>query len=193
VIPLTLMLVVLFAGWLIARRRLVPRREITPQEQLAGHIVAMLALGVVALLVVATNTFALLFLLPALHAWLWLPQVRTAGTAARVVIYAVGLLGIALLVLSFAWRFGLGLDTPWYVLTLVSVGYIKTTPVVITLAAVAAGAQLAMIAIGRYAPYPGRHEERPPGPVQAVVRTSARSVRERRRRRELERATEPGS
>src|SRR5262249_48845029 len=54
VIPLTLFLVVLFAGWLIARRRLVPRREISPQEQLAGHIVALLALGVVSLLVVAT-------------------------------------------------------------------------------------------------------------------------------------------
>ena len=32
-----------------------------------------LALGVVALLVVATNPFALLFVLPALHVWLWLP------------------------------------------------------------------------------------------------------------------------
>ena len=39
---------------------------------------ALLALGVVALLVVATNPFALLFLLPSLHVWLWLPQVRAA-------------------------------------------------------------------------------------------------------------------
>ena len=98
-------------------------------------------------------------------------------------------------VVTFAWRFGLGLDTPWYLLTLVSVGYIKTTPIVIGLAAVAAGAQLATIAVGRYAPYPGSHEKRPPGPVQAVVRTGAHAVRERRRRREveLERATGPGS
>src|SRR5262249_39825662 len=60
-VALTLMLVVVFAGWLVARRRLVPRREVSPQEQLAGHTVALLALGIVALLVVATNTFALLF------------------------------------------------------------------------------------------------------------------------------------
>ena len=33
-------------------------------------------LGVVALLVVATNPFALIFLLPSLHVWLWLPQLR---------------------------------------------------------------------------------------------------------------------
>jgi hypothetical protein len=136
----------------------------------------------VALLVVATNTFALLFLLPALHAWLWLPQVRTARAGVRIAVYAVGLAGVALLVLSFAWRFGLGLDTPWYLLTLVSVGYVKTTPVVIALAATAAGAQLAAAAVGRYAPYPGPDEKRPPGPVQAVVRTSVRTMRNRRRR-----------
>ena len=48
--------------------------------------------------------------------------------AVRLAIYVAGLAGVALLVLSFAWRFGLGLDTPWYLLTLVSVGYVKTTP-----------------------------------------------------------------
>jgi hypothetical protein len=193
VLALTLMLVVVFAGWLVARRRLVPRREVSPQEQLAGHTVALLALGIVALLVVATNTFALLFLLPALHAWLWLPQVRTARLPVRLAVYAAGLAGVALLLLSFAWRFGLGLDTPWYLLTLVSVGYVKTTPVAIALAAAAAASQLAASAAGRYAPYPGPHEERPSGPVQAVVRTSVHGVRARRRRRELERATGPGS
>jgi hypothetical protein len=78
------------------------------------------------------------------------------------------------------------------VLTLVSVGYIKTTPVVVALAAVACGAQLAAAAAGRYAPYPGPRE-RPPGPVQAVVRTGAHAVRSRRRRRELARVTKPGS
>ena len=111
------MLVVVFGGWLVARRRLVPRREVTPQEQLAGHTVALLALGVVALLVVATNPFALLFLLPALHAWLWLPQLRTARAAAcgsRSTPSASP--ARRSLVLSLAWRFGLGLDAPWYLL-----------------------------------------------------------------------------
>jgi hypothetical protein len=187
------MLVVVCAGWLIARRRLVPRREVSAQDQVAGHTVALLALGIVALLVVATNTFALLFLLPALHAWLWLPQLRTARLPVRLAVYVAGLAGITLLVLSFAWRFGLGFDTPWYVLTLVSVGYIKTTPVVVALAAVACGAQLAAAAAGRYAPYPGPREQRPPGPVQAVVRSGAHAVRSRRRRRELARVTKPGS
>jgi hypothetical protein len=187
------MLLILCAGWLVARRRLVPRREVSLQEQLAGHTVALLALGIVALLVVATNTFALLFLLPALHAWLWLPQVQTARTAIRLAVYAAGLAGIALLHASFAWRFGLGLDVPWYLLTLVSVGYVKTTPVVVGLAAVAVGAQLAAAAAGRYAPYPTTQEHRPPGPVRTLVRASVLAARRRRRRRELRRATEASS
>jgi hypothetical protein len=181
VLALVLFLTVVFTGWLLARRRLVPRRDVTGQEQLAGHTIALLALGVVALLVVATNPFALLFLLPALHAWLWLPQVRTASLAARLALYAAGLVGAAIILLSLATRFELGLDAPWYLLALVSVGYVKTTPVLIALAAAAAGAQLAVASAGRYAPYPGANEERPPGPVQTLVRTSTRAVRTRRR------------
>ena len=63
-----------------------PRGDRRPRRRrLAGHTAAMLALGVVALLVVATNPFALLFLLPSLHIWLWLPQMREpqAGGTAR--------------------------------------------------------------------------------------------------------------
>ena len=40
---------------------------------MAGYTVALLALLVVALLVIAVNAFALLFVLPAVNIWLWLP------------------------------------------------------------------------------------------------------------------------
>src|SRR6266516_1740990 len=63
-------------GWLIGKQRLVPTSTATTDFQLAGETVALLSLGVVALLILATNPFALVFVLPALHAWLWLPQVR---------------------------------------------------------------------------------------------------------------------
>ena len=56
------------------RRR---RRRSSP-----GYTVALLALGLIALLVVATNPFALIFLLPSLHAWLWLPQAQRPGRGA---------------------------------------------------------------------------------------------------------------
>ena len=42
------------------------------EEELGGHLAAMLVLALVALVVAATNPYALLFVLPSLHAWLWL-------------------------------------------------------------------------------------------------------------------------
>ena len=81
------------AGWLVARSRLLPRRQIRPQERLGGHSAALLALGIVGLLVAATNPFSLIFVLPSLHAWLWLPQVQTRHPAMRASVFAAGFAG----------------------------------------------------------------------------------------------------
>ncbi len=105
-------LALLLAGWLVGRERLIPRRPATTEEKLAGYSVALLALGLLALLVVATNTYALIFLLPSLYAWLWLPQAHAAPVAARVALLAVGFAGPLILVASFAKRFDLGADAP---------------------------------------------------------------------------------
>jgi hypothetical protein len=174
--------VMIAAGWLVERHRLVPRgHPTTSEEALAGDAVALLALGVIALLVAATNPFALLFVLPALHAWLWLPLVRTARVPVRLTIFAVGLTGPLIVPGSLAWRFDLGLDAPWYLLELVGVGYVATVPVVITLAGAAAAAQLAAAAAGRYAPYPEPHERGPRGPIRGVIRALVLAARARRR------------
>ena len=119
-----IVLALLLAGWLVGRERLIPRRPATTEEKLAGYSVALLALGLLALLVVATNTYALIFLLPSLYAWLWLPQAHAAPVAARVALLAVGFAGPLILVASFAQRFDLGADAPWYLLSLVGSGYV---------------------------------------------------------------------
>ena len=152
--PCSLLGVVALAGWIVARHRLVARRPAASDEQLAGETAALLGLGVVALLVLATNPFALIFLLPALHAWLWLPQVRSGRPPARAIFFIVGLAGPLLILLSLGFRFGLGFDAPWYLLELVAVGYVQLPAVAITLCGAACAAQLAMVAAGRYAPYP---------------------------------------
>ena len=82
-VVLTVIGTLLIAGWLLGRERLIPRRPATLEETLAGHTVALLALGLVALVVVATNPFSLVYLLPSLYAWLWLPQAHAASPAAR--------------------------------------------------------------------------------------------------------------
>jgi hypothetical protein len=162
-------------AWYVARGPLVARRPATAEEDLAGHAAALLGLGLIGLLVVATNPFALLFLLPSLHAWLWLPQVRGGALGARLLVLLAGFAGPLLLLGSFATRFGLGLDAPWYVTELVAVGYVGLTPFAFALAWAAAAAQLAVLAVGRYAPYPSRREQ-PRGPLRELVRRTVLTI-----------------
>jgi hypothetical protein len=159
------------AGWLVARSRLLPRRPIGPEERLAGHSGALLALGVVGLLVAATNPFALVFVLPSLHAWLWLPQVQSRPPAVRAGVFLVGFAGPVYLVWSFATHYGLGLDAPWYIAELFAVGYAPLALLVIAVGWLAAAGQLAALAAGRYAPYPATNERSRRGPIRELIRT----------------------
>jgi len=144
--------VLLLVGWLVARERLIPRRPTRPEETLAGHTVALLGLGLIALLVVATNPFSLVYLLPSLYAWLWLPQAQASGPLARAGLLVLGFAGPLILLLSFSTRLGLGFETPWYLLSLVSVGYVPWIAVGLGFAWLAVAAQLTALAVGRYAP-----------------------------------------
>jgi hypothetical protein len=169
-------------GWLVARERLIPRRAITVEEELAGHTVSLLCLGALSLLVVATNPFALVFLLPSLHVWLWLPQVRGAPLGVRLGVLVLGFAGPALLLGSFAFRFGLGWDALWYLAELRAVGYVPFVVLPLVVVWLAGTAQLAALATRRYAPYPVAAELPPSGPLRRVVRSTVLGVRDRRRR-----------
>jgi len=172
---------VVACGWVVTRHRLVPRRHVTAEEQLAGETAALLGLVVVSLLTLATNPYALLFVLPAVHLWLWLPQVRRGALPARWLVFAAGLAGPALVPLSLAIRYRLGFDAPWYVLALVSVGYVRVAAVAIVLAGGACAAQLVAVSAGRYAPYPDRRERPARGPFRELVRAVVLAVRAARR------------
>jgi hypothetical protein len=174
-----------FVGWLVSRERLLPKREATTEEEMAGHATALLALGLVAILVVSVNAFALVFLLPSLHAWLWLPQLQLRPVLTRLATFLVGFLGPALLIWEFAYRFGLGLDAPWYVLQLLAIGWAPLLALVLAAVWAAAGGQLAALAAGRYAPYPDVSERPPLGPARRVLRELLVSSRARRLERRL--------
>jgi hypothetical protein len=169
-------------GWLVARPRLVPARAVEAREKLAGHLAAMLALVLVAVVVAATNPYALVLLLPSLHAWLWLPHVAARGPVWQVVLWAVGLAGPLMLLTSFAFRFDLGLDAPWYLAALAAVGYVPLPLLVAFLLWGAAAGQLAAIAFGRYAPYPERSERPARGPIRETIRRVVILGRRRRAR-----------
>lgn len=174
--------VLVLLGWLVARDRLIPRRAVTTEEELAGHTAALLCLGALSLLVVAINPFALIFLLPPLHAWLWLPQLRAAHPLARSAVYALGFVGPLLLLGSLAFRYDLGWDALWYLVTLRSVGYVSFVVIPLLVIWLAAAAQLAALTTRRYAPYPDASALPPRGPLRRAVRSLVLSRRNRRRR-----------
>jgi hypothetical protein len=157
-------------GWLVARPQLTPRRSITRAEELGGHLAAMLGLGIVALVVAAQNPFALLLVLPSVHAWLWIPHASDRGRPVALAVYALGFAGPLFLLASFASRFDMGVDALWYVLALTSVGYVPVPLVVAFLAWGAVAAQAGAVAVGRYAPYPAAHERPQRGPVRESIR-----------------------
>ena len=175
-------------GWIVARTRLLPRRPIRPEERLAGHSAALLALGVVGLLLAATNPFALIFVLPSLHAWLWLPQVQTRHAALRAAVFLAGFVGPGYLVWSFATHYGLGWDAPWYIAELFAVGYAPLPLLVIGLGWLAGAGQLAALSAGRYAPYPAPQERPRRGPVRELIRTLVLARRHRAAQAEARRA-----
>ena len=136
-------------AWMRLRRR----GRVEPGAFLAGHAAAMIALCLVAIATAIVNPFALIFVLPSLHAWLWLPHLRDRAALVQLGIFALGFLGPAFFVGSLAIRFGIGLDAPWYALTLVAGGAISVPLVLLAALWCACALQIGAILLGRYSPY----------------------------------------
>jgi hypothetical protein len=98
-----------------------------------------------------------------------------------------GFSGPLLLLWSFASRYRLGWDAPWYVAWLYSLGYAPLVGLVIVLAGAAGAGQLVALTGGRYAPYPPKAERPPRGPLREGVRRLVLAQRRRRRTADLER------
>jgi len=157
-------------GWLVARRHLLQSSLPAPDERLAGYIVALSVLAVVAIGLAVFKPYALVFVLPSLYAWLWLPL--EARLAVRVLVLVVGFLGPALGLLLLGHELGLSiLDAALYVIGLFTVSYLPLGSALLGLAWAAAATQMSALALGRYAPYAGGVEPPPAGPFRrALVR-----------------------
>ena len=164
--------------WLALRRPLVPLEQPSAEARLAGYTSALAWLGAVALVVALVKPFALVFVLPSLYAWLWLPL--QAQLWQRVGIYALGLAGPIGGILLLGRELGLApADTVLYVAGLAIVGYISFLSVLLALAWLTAAAQLGALAFGRYAPYAGGVEPPPAGPVRAAAERIRRRIDDR--------------
>jgi Peptidase family M28 len=169
-------------GWFLARRRLVPSRQPTSEEELAGYAASLTGLGILALAVAFYHPLALLLLLPSLYAWLWLATTSDRAWA-RDVFYGAGLAGAALVLVSIGGRFDLGARTPLYLVELVTVGYIPWFTALLALIWLAVAAQLGALASGRYGAYADGARHPPPGVIRAAVRRLALASRARRHSR----------
>jgi hypothetical protein len=88
---------------------------------------------------------------------------------------------------SFAFRYGLGWDAPWYLLELRALGYVPFMVVVLCVPWLAGAGQLAALAAGRYAPYPEAGDRPQLGPARRLVRRLVLGSRSRRRASEAAR------
>ena len=167
-----------FLGWLTARRRLVSPQGPTPEEQLAGYVVALAWIALAAVILALVKPYALVFVLPSLYAWLWLPASDRQWS--RALLYATGLLGplVGLAVLASELAIG-PFDAVLYVLSLVTVGYVPLGSVLFALAWLAGASQLGALAAGRYRPYAGGAAHPPPGLVRSVLSRRLRYARVR--------------
>jgi hypothetical protein len=143
-------------GWLRARRVLAPVRPAQPDEVLAGYAVALVALGVVAVATAFISPYGLVFVLPSLYAWLWLPQLERRSDWMRDLAYGAGLAGPALAAVAVGTQLGLGLNTPLYLTSLMTLGFISWTTILVLIAWAAVAAQLGALAAGRYRSVPRR-------------------------------------
>ncbi len=138
------------AGWWRARRTLAPTAPATDEDMLAGYAVSLLALGATAIATALISPYGLLFLLPSLYAWLWLPGTTGRGAWLRDLLYGVGLVGPVLAVVAVGAQLQLGIDTPLYLISLLTLGFVPWPSVLALIAWAAIATQIGALAAGRY-------------------------------------------
>ncbi len=139
-------------GWWRARRVLSPAAPAREDDVLAGYAVALVGLGAVAVATALISPYALLFVVPSLYAWLWLPQIKERRAWLQDVLFGLGLVGPALAVVVVGTQLGLGLHAPLYLVSLMTLGFISWPTILVLVCWAAVAAQLGALTAGRYRP-----------------------------------------
>jgi Peptidase family M28 len=163
------------AAWLVSRRRLVLVAAPSSEERLAGLSVALGVVGIVAVVLALTRPYALVFVLPSLYAWLWLPLEGRLWQ--RACLFVLGLSGPVLGLVLLSGELGISVPgAALYVIGLVTVGYLPLVTALLALVWGAAATQIGALAFGRYGPYAGGAEPPPAGPVRRALRRMREAV-----------------
>jgi hypothetical protein len=127
----------------------VPARD---DDILAGYAVALVSLGVVAVATALISPYAILFVVPSLYAWLWLPQVKDRRPWLQDALFGLGLVGPALAIVVVGTQLGLGLHAPLYLVSLMTLGFISWPTILVLVCWAAVAGQLGALTVGRYGP-----------------------------------------
>ncbi|HET8741389.1 MAG TPA: M28 family peptidase [Gaiella sp.] len=156
--PLGLLAILALVGalvWLRSRARLRGRDPADPEDELAAYTVAFVALLGIAIGTVLVSPYSLLFVVPSLYAWLWLPQLRSSPAWVTDVAYGAGLVGPVLAVVVLAEQLDLGARAPVYAAALLTTGVVPWGATLALTAWAAVAGLVGAVAAGSYVPADG--------------------------------------
>jgi len=143
---------VAFLVWLRSRARALAQRHARAEDELAAYTVAFVALLLVAAGTALVSPYGLIFVIPSLYTWLWLPQLGRTPDWVSDVLFGAGLVGPVLGLVVLAEQLDLGARAPLYAASLITTGVIPWgATLALTVWAAIAGL-VGAVTSGNYAP-----------------------------------------
>ncbi len=140
-------------AWVLGRSSLIRRAANLPDPSAPGAAcVTAIAMSALAMVLVFTNPYAALLLVPAVHLWM-LATLTDVRWRSGTVMFLVGLLPIAAVALYYMLRFDLGpIEAAWYLFLLVTGDQtgVLTTVALVVLAAIAGSVAAILLARARH-------------------------------------------
>ncbi|MCB0879160.1 MAG: M28 family peptidase, partial [Thermoleophilia bacterium] len=150
VFALVVWTVFVVVAWLLARGPDWRRQRLESRSSAIGPdtpelVVTLSGLVLVSVLALGVSPYAVLFIAPALHAWMCIPSWRVVFSPARAtLLWAAGFIGPVLAVVTVAARSDTGMGTAWFALQLVQT---RTVPPVLALLIGAGGGLVLLLLI----------------------------------------------
>ncbi|HET6682988.1 MAG TPA: M28 family peptidase [Gaiella sp.] len=149
---LVILALVAFLVWLRSRARRLDRSPATAEQELAAYVVAFVSLLLVAAGTALVSPYSLVFVLPSLYAWLWLPQVGDAPGWVTDVLFGLGLAGPVLALVVLGEQLDLGARAPLYAASLLTTGVVPWGATLALAVWAAIAGLVGSVASGSYAP-----------------------------------------
>jgi hypothetical protein len=147
---LAILVLVAVLVWLRSRARLLGRPAARAEEELAAYTVAFVALLLVAAGTALVSPYSLVFVLPSLYTWLWLPQLRDASGWVTDVLFGAGFVGPVLALVVLSVQLDLGARAPVYAAALLTTGVVPWGAALALTAWAAVAGLVGAVASGSY-------------------------------------------